>query len=129
MGSDNTFGETNFNPVKMKTGIELIKEERQRQIDIEGWSKDHDTRHGKGVLGRAGSCYEAAQDEKAIQPHNWPWSKKWWKPKDRLRNLVRAGALYLAEAERGYSDNDKLRGGHWDSRATLVADEIDRLQK
>ena len=26
----------------MKTGIEIITEERQRQIDVEGWDKDHD---------------------------------------------------------------------------------------
>lgn len=71
----------------MKTGIELIAEERQRQIDVEGWSKDHDKGHAKGVLGRAGSCYESAQDENAVKPINWPWSKKWWKPKDRIRNL------------------------------------------
>lgn len=26
----------------MKTGIELIAEERQRQIEIEGWTAEHD---------------------------------------------------------------------------------------
>lgn len=26
----------------MKTGIEIIAEERQRQIDVEGWDNDHD---------------------------------------------------------------------------------------
>jgi hypothetical protein len=30
----------------------------------------------------------------------WPWDRKWWKPKDRRRDLVRAGALILAEIER-----------------------------
>jgi hypothetical protein len=30
----------------------------------------------------------------------WPWSVQWWKPKDRRRDLVRAGALIVAEIER-----------------------------
>ena len=29
----------------MKTGIELIAEERQRQIEVEGWTADHDKWH------------------------------------------------------------------------------------
>lgn len=29
----------------MKTGIELIAEERQRQIDVEGYSEQHDSQH------------------------------------------------------------------------------------
>ena len=29
----------------MKTGIELIAEERQRQIDVEGYSQQHDSLH------------------------------------------------------------------------------------
>lgn len=30
----------------------------------------------------------------------WPWPSKWWKPKSQRRDLVRAGALILAEIER-----------------------------
>lgn len=30
----------------------------------------------------------------------WPWGGQWWKPKDRRRDLVRAGALIVAEIER-----------------------------
>jgi len=33
-------------------------------------------------------------------PKNWPWNAGWWKPSDRRRNLVKAGALILAEIER-----------------------------
>ena len=48
----------------MKTGIELIAEERQRQI--------------------------------------WPWEETWWKPasNNRIKDLVRAGALIAAEIDR-----------------------------
>jgi hypothetical protein len=30
----------------------------------------------------------------------WPWDRKWWKPTDRRRDLVKAAALILAEIER-----------------------------
>lgn len=30
----------------------------------------------------------------------WPWDAKWWKPKNTRRDLVRAGALIVAELER-----------------------------
>jgi hypothetical protein len=33
-------------------------------------------------------------------PQQWPWLSKWWKPKDRRRDLVRAAALVIAEIER-----------------------------
>lgn len=33
-------------------------------------------------------------------PVDWPWATRWWKPKDRVRNLERAGALIIAELER-----------------------------
>lgn len=85
----------------MKTGIELIAEERQRQIDVEGWMAEHDDRHIKGELANAAACY-------ARYPHfpwpnkNWPWSIEWWKPtpKNRIRELQKAGALVAAEIDR-----------------------------
>lgn len=40
-----------------KSGIELIAEERQRQVDVEGWSIEHDDQHTDGELAEAASCY------------------------------------------------------------------------
>jgi len=34
----------------MKTGSELIQTERQRQIDKEGYTKEHDANHADGSL-------------------------------------------------------------------------------
>lgn len=34
------------------------------------------------------------------KPWGWPWDASWWKPNARRRNLVKAGALILAEIER-----------------------------
>ncbi|HFX1570606.1 TPA: hypothetical protein ACID4M_005627, partial [Pseudomonas aeruginosa] len=33
-------------------------------------------------------------------PAIWPFSAKWWKPRDARANYMRAGALILAEIER-----------------------------
>ncbi|MNY70647.1 hypothetical protein D3C86_2088230 [compost metagenome] len=47
---------------------------------------------------------EGATSEDAFKvPYveNWPWSEDWWKPSpEPRRNLVKAGALILADIER-----------------------------
>ena len=44
----------------MKTGTQLITEERQRQISREGWLPDHDDQHASGELNDAAICYAYA---------------------------------------------------------------------
>lgn len=73
--------------------------ERQRQISVEGWTPEHDDEHSFEEMAFAASCYACA-DEGEAPPAVWPWDWKWWKPKGRRRNLVKAGALILAEIER-----------------------------
>jgi hypothetical protein len=105
----------------MKTGIELIAEERMRQIEVEGWTIEHDKTHYNGQIALAAACY-ALPDH--IQPLSvesgmmtgvfltvkrmafWPWSRKWWKPTpdNRIRELVKAGALIAAEIDRLQND-------------------------
>ncbi|RWO57266.1 Lar family restriction alleviation protein [Mesorhizobium sp.] len=91
-----------------------IAAERQRQITSEGWSPEHDDQHDKGELAEAASCYARGSDrvtwmqsDPEFPRHKvmtgriiWPWSPEWWKPTDRRRNLVKAGALIIAEIER-----------------------------
>jgi hypothetical protein len=75
--------------------------ERRRQREQEGWMLDHDDAHEGGELAEAAMCYAdpAAHCQLGI-PHQWPWVAEWWKPRERRRNLVRAGALIIAEIER-----------------------------
>lgn len=96
------------------TGHKLIAAERQRQIDSEGWTHDHDDQRGIEVLELAAVCYRDAVGHESALPSQWPWSPEWWKPKSRQRNLERAGALYLAAAEgaeraQDYHRRDSLR--------------------
>jgi|GEM_PF-2339212 hypothetical protein len=74
--------------------------ERRRQIEQEGWTPEYDDEfHPGGRLAHAAACY--ALGKHTIGPHVlWPWNWSWWKPKDRRNDLVRAGALILAEIER-----------------------------
>lgn len=91
-------------------GAGLIIAERARQIAVEGWSEEHDDAHNDGELAAAGAAYalNAADqihpysqgDGGNEQPFCWPWDGQWWKPKDPLRDLVRAGALIAAEIDR-----------------------------
>lgn len=81
--------------------------ERQRQISAEGWSAEHDDAYTDGQMAVAAGYYALASGfphERDIGhghlPVHWPWAATWWKPRTRRSNLVRAGALILAEIER-----------------------------
>lgn len=101
----------------MKKGIELIAEERQRQIDVEGYSEQHDSQHNASELIYASIAYvESAKvgvncsemgntDEHEIMrrktemgryyPFGWSF-----KPSTNIRDLVKAGALIAAAIDR-----------------------------
>lgn len=92
------------------TGMELIQAERTRQVEVEGWTPEHDDAHGGRVLWEAAQCYEAGAPAGVISLEvtpfstvqhalRWPWEIEAWKPGTAPRNLIRAGALYLAAAE------------------------------
>lgn len=76
--------------------------ERQRQIGAEGWTPEHDDAYADEQLARAAVCYALPQGNYEIPepPEFWPWDAAWWKPGERRRELIKAGALILAEIER-----------------------------
>jgi hypothetical protein len=103
----------------MKTGAELIADERQRQIVEKRWTSGHDdNEHEDGGLALAGAVY--ALDvvtrignsyivypplKRAISEvlySGWPWDKIFWKPTpdNDIRELTKAGALIAAEIDR-----------------------------
>ena len=101
----------------MKRGIELIAEERQRQIDVEGYSEQHDSQHKASELIYAAIAYVESSkvgvncaemgniDEHEIMrrktemgryyPFGWSF-----KPSTDIRDLVKAGALIAAAIDR-----------------------------
>lgn len=76
--------------------------ERRRQINEEGWTSYHDDEHSCSEMALAAACYamSAGGYAKGQTPPIWPWSPTWWKPAYGRRDLVKAGALILAEIER-----------------------------
>jgi hypothetical protein len=96
----------------MTKAIDDIMHERARQISDEGWSAGHDDQHDDGELAAAAACYAfpiiIGRDD---APVAWPaeWDVTWWKPTTRRRDLVKAGALILAEIER--LDRAAAQGG------------------
>ena len=85
------------------SGCIQIINERARQINEEKWSDEHDDKHTRKELVMAAICYLKPQ----WFMHLWPWEQEWWKPSpnDRVRELVKAGALIAAEIDRLQSIN------------------------
>lgn len=87
-----------------KAALDVLAE-RSRQIAKEGWTPEHDDEHTDGQMAAAAASYAVASAapgvfHEGLPPALWPWSSKWWKPGERRRMLVKAGALILAEIER-----------------------------
>lgn len=88
--------------------------ERRAQVTREGWTPEHDDAHSVGALAVAGACYAFSAASSQYARHStywarryteafreyWPFDEEWRKPKDPRRDLVRAGALIIAEIER-----------------------------
>ena len=118
-----------FDPAKRKTpiadllfsirypnphsGTFQIREERVRQMQVEGWTKEHDDEHDDAEMVKAARAYlwvalcetsfGANSEDFRIVPNDWPenWDHVWFKPSnDPIRNLVKAGALIAAEIDR-----------------------------
>ena len=91
--------------MEMTKAAEDVLAERRRQIEVEGFTTEHDDKHTSGEIARAAGCY--AFFAATPKPHVvkilkafWPWDEKWLKPKSPRQDLVDAGALILAEIER-----------------------------
>lgn len=95
-----------------KSGIELIQNERIRQTDVEGWTPEHDASHVNGELALVAAYYAMSEKQRLDEistnsfvydaPTGFPWSNEWWKPtpENRIKELVKAGALIAAEIDR-----------------------------
>jgi hypothetical protein len=90
-----------------KSGTSLITEERQRQIEEEGWSEKHDDWQVVEELAFAAACYAIPESSRIYlkssnKPNLWLWEAEWWKPTpdNRIKELVKAGALIAAEIDR-----------------------------
>lgn len=100
----------------IKTGVELIAEERQRQLNELEYTPCRDDGYVLGELAIAASVYakpnflremrvdplEEWEVPNASKPVGWPWAAIFWKPSpnNRIKELSKAGALIAAEIDR-----------------------------
>lgn len=81
-----------------------VQAERRRQVEVEGWTHAHDdANYGDCSLAAAAATYALCDHPSQLKvcgADAWPWPDHWWKPTTYRRNLVKAGALILAEIER-----------------------------
>lgn len=103
-----------------------IVSERCGQVAREGFYAEADDAYTDGQLANAAAAYALVSalpdrvrslvsgiysiDNLSWLADIWPFPKVWWKPKDRRRDLVRAGALIVAEIERLDRAADKAAG-------------------
>lgn len=98
----------------LKTGAEMIANERERQVEEEGYDSAHDDddEHTEGEIAMAAACYAAGDVEEIFTLRKqsngvlfqdpWPWDANSDKRgrHDRIEELVKAGALCAAEVDR-----------------------------
>lgn len=90
----------------MQVAMKLVSE-RVRQIQEEGWTLEHDDEHIAGELANAAAMYALTPYTRWVMEEDnamaiWPWDIMWFKPSrtDRVEDLIKAGALIMAEIQR-----------------------------
>jgi len=87
----------------MKTGAELIAEERHRQVTVGGWTPEHDDKHCDGELSDVAAALAVHPDttsEISIPVWGSKLDDKLRARCDDIRRLTIAGALIAAEIDR-----------------------------
>lgn len=79
--------------------------ERRRQIQVKGWTPEHDDKHSDCELAAAAAVYAVCYSQGSAYNLTYSgaqlWPSRWTFNDDGYRgNLVKAGALILAEIER-----------------------------
>jgi len=90
-----------------------VQEERRKQIEIHGWTPEHDDDHTKRELVMAACAYAGGTGLRKTNDRSiWPWSHKAkvkvWESGGRKR-LIKAMALLVAEVQR----IDRAKGRAW----------------
>lgn len=94
----------------MTRAIVDVMAERRRQVEVKGWTTEHDDLDEKeGGLAMAGACY-ALQSAGFKAKRYWPWGPGWIRTMTPRELLVRGAALLIAEIERRDRHTAKVAG-------------------
>lgn len=91
----------------MIAGVELIAQERRRQVETEGYTPEHDDQHNGDELSIAAACFAVegldcfvATKESGDDAFPWTVDDIKRQSHSRMRRLAIAGALIAAEIDR-----------------------------
>jgi hypothetical protein len=106
--------------------INSLVRERTRQVHAEGFKQTRDDAYTDDELARAAAVYAMPDHVYQIVHLDagqlWPWATRWLKRGDRRQDLVKAGALIIAEIERIDRLEEQKRGDQIErTRAALLA--------
>ena len=83
------------------TAINLVKEEREKQINKHGYTTTHDRQcPRKAVLYGALAYLNSVIYSPAIGIEDWPFEEESFKPEGNVNNLVKAAAMIIAEIDK-----------------------------
>lgn len=85
--------------------ISMIRDERRKQLERYSLEHDQESNDNEQLVFAATSylvpIYGNTPYLSSKPPLNWPWGEDEWKPEgNRIRNLVKAAALIVAEIDR-----------------------------
>ena len=94
----------------MEKFLELVKDERVKQINKHGYTHEHDDGHTDGSIADAAACYAATAQVYKIKEFNelfpmktlYPWGMRYFKKEEKSRKdqIITACAMLMAEWER-----------------------------
>lgn len=123
-------------PAPSTRGQWMVRNERLRQIEVEGYTAGDDDRYEDQELVDAAHSYWLAAriryEPRVRAPGSWPWETFCFNPCDlsvagRVRNLTKAGALYEAHAALCRRRQQWIPAAVTDGLAQKMASEIDAL--
>ena len=83
------------------TAINLVKEEREKQINKHGYTVAYDRQHhDKAVLHGALAYLNSTIYSSTVGIEDWPFEKESFKPEGDIKNLVKAAAMIIAEIDK-----------------------------
>lgn len=81
----------------MSSFLNLVRDEREKQINKHGYTPEHDDEHVDGEIADAAACYASTE----LIPY-WPWEPEYFKKEEKTRKeqIITAAAMLMAEYER-----------------------------
>jgi len=86
----------------MPNFLELVAEERTRQINKHGYTSEHDDDHVDGELADAAACYANTINSNDELIKYWPYEPEYLKKEEKTRKdqIITACAMLMAEYDR-----------------------------